>query len=71
VVATIGQSPYQFEWYYIPWGYAMPKGQDIAAAIDLGSNSFRLLIGLRDELGQRNLHKQRAKVRLARGLSKS
>lgn len=49
----------------------MPKGQDIAAAIDLGSNSFRLLIGLRDELGQRNLHKQRAKVRLARGLSKS
>lgn len=48
----------------------MPKDQVIAAAIDLGSNSFRLLVGLRTEQGLVCLLKKRAAVSLARGLNK-
>lgn len=49
----------------------MPKDLVIAAAIDLGSNSFRLLIGLRSEQGVACLLKKRVTVSLARGLNKS
>lgn len=49
----------------------MPKDQVIAAAIDLGSNSFRLLIGSPSEGGLSCLLKKRAVVRLGRGLTKS
>lgn len=49
----------------------MPKDQVIAAAIDLGSNSFRLLVGLRTEQGLICLLKKRVAVSLVRGLNKN
>jgi len=49
----------------------MPKNQVLAAAIDLGSNSFRLLIGCQTERGLTSLLKKRATVRLAGGLNES
>lgn len=49
----------------------MPKDQVVAAAIDLGSNSFRLLVGIRTEQGLVCLLKKRATVRLARGLNQN
>lgn len=49
----------------------MHKDQDIAAAIDLGSNSFRLLVGLRTTQGLVCLLKNRAAVSLAKGLNKN
>jgi exopolyphosphatase/guanosine-5'-triphosphate,3'-diphosphate pyrophosphatase len=47
----------------------MPKDQVVAAAIALGSNSFRLLIGSRTEQGLVCLLKKRVKIRLAKGLN--
>lgn len=49
----------------------MPKDQVIAAAIDLGSNSFRLLIGSPTEEGLSCLLKKRSVVRLGMGLTKT
>lgn len=49
----------------------MAKDQVIAAAIDLGSNSFRLLIGSQTERGVSCLLKRRTLVRLGKGLNKN
>lgn len=49
----------------------MPKVPPPAAAIDLGSNSFRLLIGLRNGRELVSLASQRLTVRLAQGLGES
>lgn len=47
----------------------MSKDQIVAAAIDLGSNSLRLLIGFRTKDGLVSLSKKRALIRMASGLS--
>jgi len=46
----------------------MPKALIPAAAIDLGSNSFRLLIGLQDEQELVIIARERTTIRLAQGL---